>query len=217
MKIDFKDSSHGGHLGFPIGTILTILIYKSPWCFLPRPKSIGRLVQEKKRKINFQDGGHGGHLGFPIGTILAILLLIYQSPWCFLPSFESIGHLVQKKQKIDCKDCGHLGFPIRKILAVSDIQITRMLSTKFQVNWSFGSGEEAKIRFSRWRLWRPCWISDRKDFGYFWPTSHPVASYQVSSRLVFRFMRRSENHVFEIAASAAIANLCSKQFYLFLI
>ena len=25
-----------------------------------------------------------------------------------------------------------------------------MLPTKFRVNWSFGSGEEAKSRFSRW-------------------------------------------------------------------
>ena len=29
-KIDFQDGGHGGHLGFPIGTILAILIYKSP-------------------------------------------------------------------------------------------------------------------------------------------------------------------------------------------
>ena len=68
-KIDFQD---GGHLGFPIGTILAIFfIYKSPRCFLASLESIGLLVQEK-RKIDFQDGGHGGHLGFPIGTILAI-------------------------------------------------------------------------------------------------------------------------------------------------
>ena len=33
-----------------------------------------------------------------------------------------------------------------------------MLPTKFQVKWPFGSGEEAKNRFSRWR---PFWISDR--------------------------------------------------------
>ena len=32
---DFQDGRDGGHLGFPIGTILAILIYKSPRCFLP--------------------------------------------------------------------------------------------------------------------------------------------------------------------------------------
>ena len=32
------------------------------------------------------------------------------------------------------------------------------------VNWPFGSGEEAKNRFSRWR---PSWISDRHVFSFF--------------------------------------------------
>ena len=56
-KTDFQDGGHGGHLGFLIGTILAIFIYsyKSPWCFLPTIKSIGLLVQKKKRKIEFQD------------------------------------------------------------------------------------------------------------------------------------------------------------------
>ena len=35
-----------------------------------------------------------------------------------------------------------------------------MLPRKFGVNWPFGSGEEAKNRFSRWRPWRLSWISD---------------------------------------------------------
>ena len=39
-----------------------------------------------------------------------------------------------------------------------------MLPSKFGVNWPFCSGEEAKNRFSR--LW-PSWISDRKDFIFF--------------------------------------------------
>ena len=67
--------------------------------------------------------------------------------------FDSIGLLVQeKKQKIDFQDghhgC-HLGLPIRTILALFDLQVTPMLPTKFQVNWLFGSGGEAKNRFSR--------------------------------------------------------------------
>ena len=36
-----------------------------------------------------------------------------------------------------------------------------MLPTKFQVNWPFGSGEEATNRFSRRPPWQPSWISDR--------------------------------------------------------
>ena len=42
-----------------------------------------------------------------------------------------------------------------------------MLPTKFRVNWPFGSGEEAKNRFSRWLPWRPSWFYDRYDFSYF--------------------------------------------------
>ena len=53
------------------------------------------------------------------------------------------------------------------ILAIFDLQVIPMLPTKFQVNWLFGSGEEAKNRFSRWRPWRPSWISDRNDLIIF--------------------------------------------------
>ena len=132
-------------------------------------ESIGLSVQEKKQKIDFQDGGHGGHLRFAIGTILATFDL--QVTRCFLASLESIGLSVQeKKRKIDFQDGGHgghLGFPIGRILAIFDLQVTLMLPSKFGVNWPFGSGEEAKNRFSRWRSWRPSWISDRQDFSYF--------------------------------------------------
>ena len=99
----------------------------------------------------------------------------------------SNGFSVQKKKrKIDFQDGGHgghLGFPIGTILAIFDLQVTLMVPSKFWVNWPFGSGEEEKNRFSRWRPWRPSWISDRNDFSYFWSTSHPDASYQVSSQL----------------------------------
>ena len=76
--------------------------------------SIGLKAQEKKRKIYFQDSSYGGHLGFPIGTILAILFYL---------------------------------------------QVTPMLPTKFQVNWPFHSGEEAKNKFSGWR-------PSRKSIGF---------------------------------------------------
>ena len=66
------------------------------------------------------------------------------------------------------------------ILAIFDLQVTLMLPSKFVVNWPFGSGEEVKNRFSRWR---PSWIYDRNNFSYFCSTSHPDASYQVSSQL----------------------------------
>ena len=71
------------------------------------------------------------------------------------------------------------GCQLGTILAIFDLRVTPMLPIKFQVNWPFGSGEEAKNRFSRWLPWRPSWISDWHDFSYFWSTSHPNVSYQV--------------------------------------
>ena len=64
-----------------------------------------------------------------------------------------------------------------------------MLSVKFQDNWPFIS-EEAKSRFLRCRQWRPSWISHRGNISTFLSTSHPDASGQVSSQLVFRFRKR---------------------------
>ena len=143
------------------------MIYKSPKCFLASLESIGLTVQEKKQIIDFQDGCHGGHLGFPIGTILAIFDL-QVTP--ILPTMFGVNWVQEKKRKIDLQDGGHgghLGFPISTILAIFDLQVTPMLPSKFEVNLLLGSGEEAKNRFSRWRPWRPSWISDRHDFSYF--------------------------------------------------
>ena len=84
-----------------------------------------------------------------------------------------------------------LGFTISTIVAISDLRVTPMLPTKFLVNWPFGSGEEAKNRFSRRLSWRPSWISDWHDFSYFLSTSHPNVSYQVWSQLAFLCRRRS--------------------------
>ena len=68
-----------------------------------------------------------------------------------------------------------------------------MLPTKFRVNWSFSSEEEAKNRFSRWLPWRPTWISNRDDFSYFLSISHPNASYQVWSQLAFGLGGEAKN------------------------
>ena len=178
-KIDFQDGCHGGHLGFPIDMILAIFdLQVTP--MLPSKFgvnwSFGSGEEAKNRFSRWRPSW------IPIGTILAIFDL--QVTPMLLPSLESIGLPVQeKKRKVDFQDgChgGHLGFPIGTILAIFDLQVTAMLPSKFGVNWPFGSGEEAKSRFSRWR---PSWISDRHDFSYFWCTSHHDASYQVSSQL----------------------------------
>ena len=42
-----------------------------------------------------------------------------------------------------------------------------MLPTKFRVNFSFASGEEAKNRLSRWSPWQPSWMSNRTILAIF--------------------------------------------------
>ena len=75
-KIDFQDGSHGGHLGFPIGTILAIFWSTShPDASNQVSSQMAFWFRRSERKIDFQEGSHGGHLGFPIGTPLAIFNL----------------------------------------------------------------------------------------------------------------------------------------------
>ena len=82
--------------------------------------------------------------------------------------FQSIGLSVQeKKRKIDFQDGRHLEFLVRMILAIFYLQVIPMLPTNFQVYWPFGSGEEAKNRFSRWPTWQQFWISHKNDFSCF--------------------------------------------------
>ena len=91
-------------------------------------------------------------------------------------SYHVWSQLAFRFRRTDFQDGGHLGFPIGIILAIFYLQVTQMLPTKFRVNWPYGSGKEAKNRFSRWLPWRPSWISNRHDFRYFLSTSHPDAS-----------------------------------------
>ena len=128
--------------------------------------------------------------------------LIYKSPRYFLSNYKPMDLFIQKtKFKIDFQD-GNCGG--HELLAIFDLQVTSMILTRFQVNWPFGSGEEGENRFSRWPPWPLSWISDWKDFIYliiyffFQSTSHPYASYQVSSQLAFRFRRKSEKQIFKM-------------------
>ena len=71
-KIDFQDGGNGGHLGYPIGTILAIFDLQVT-LMLPSNFEVNwPFGSGEEAKIDFQDGGHGSHLGFPIGAILAI-------------------------------------------------------------------------------------------------------------------------------------------------
>ena len=114
--------------------------YKAPWCSYQVSNQLAfQCRRRSKQKI------------FKMVAIAAILdslkerlqpLLIYKSQRCFLPGFKPIGILVQQeKRKIDFQDGhhgSHLGFQTwTTILASFDLQVTSMLSTKFQVAFWF--------------------------------------------------------------------------------
>ena len=71
-KINFQDGFHGGHLGFPIGTILAIFDLRHPNASFQVSSQLAFVFRKRSEKKHFQDGHHGGHLGYPIGRILAI-------------------------------------------------------------------------------------------------------------------------------------------------
>ena len=120
-------------------------------------------------------------------TILALSSAVVYTRHLFSPREGLCSGNCLYLYKQEGQDGGHLVFPIGTTFAIFDLQVLMILN-KFQVNWPFSSEEEVKKRFSRW----PSWISDRNYFNYFCSTSHPYASYQVSSQLAFRFRRRSE-------------------------
>ena len=163
-------------LDFHSERFMLLFIYKSPRFFLPSFMSIVLSVQ--KWKIDFQDGGH---LGFPIRTTLAIydlqvtpmLPTKFQVSWP--PGSAEAKHWFSRWPP----------FSIGMIWTIFDLQVTQMLPTKFQVNWPFSSGEEVKNRFSRWPPWQSSRICEQNNCSYFWSTSHPCASYQVSCQLAF--------------------------------
>ena len=70
LKIDFQDGDHGGHLGFPIGTILATFDLQVTPMLLTMFRINWRFgLEEAKKRF------YGGHLGFRIGKMLAIFYL----------------------------------------------------------------------------------------------------------------------------------------------
>ena len=61
-----------------------------------------------------------------------------------------------------CRHGSHLGFQIENVYLFFIYKSFPMLLIKFQVNWSFDSGEEVKTKFLRWPR-----TSDRNDYSFF--------------------------------------------------
>ena len=157
FKTDFQDGGYGGHLWFPIWTLLATFNLQVTSIF-PSQFWVSWPFCSEEFKTDFQNGSHGNHLGFPIKKILAIVDLqvtLYLLYW-------------QEKFKQDFEDRGqggHLGLPLKTIIATFDLQVTLIFPTKF---WPFRSEGEFRNRFSRWLPWRLSWISSRDYFSYFW-------------------------------------------------
>ena len=105
VKYMFKMAA-GGHLGFPIGTTLTICgLQNTPI----RTTKHGGICSFKSGGVQNRFLSRGGHLGFLIGTILAIQSFYLQvTPTPIFPTkFGVDGLSVQKdKLKIDFKLAG---------------------------------------------------------------------------------------------------------------
>ena len=76
-----------------------------------------------------------------------------------------------------------------------------MFPTKFQVKWPFGSGEESKNIFSRWR---PSWILDRNYFGFFYLQVTLMFSTKFLVNWPLGSGEEAKNRFFKIATTAAI-------------
>ena len=98
---------------------------------------------------------------------------------CFLPSFKSICLLVQEKRKERFSRWGHLGFLIGTILAIFIYQSPRCFLPSFGSVGLLFQEKKRKIDLAF-------------PIGTILATSHPDASYQVSSQLAFWFRRSSE-------------------------
>ena len=105
-KIDFQDGRCGGHLGFPIGTILVIfdqevILLLQCKFQLKSPKGLGGEVKK---------GSYCGHFGFPISIILANFYL-----YVSLLLYRKFQLNLLKMSKTDFHDGGrdgYLRFPI---------------------------------------------------------------------------------------------------------
>ena len=73
-KNDFQDGGCGGHFGFPVNTILTILYLVVGLLLhhkfrLNSQNGLRGDVENRFSKIDLQEGGYGGHFGFSISRI----------------------------------------------------------------------------------------------------------------------------------------------------
>ena len=112
--------------------------------------------------------------------------------------------------------------------AILNLYIAPKPPIKFQLDPTYGMGEDVFWRFSRWPIWWPSWILEKNDFSNSNSPCGPNASHQVwaQSDLGFRspilnlyvapsdlwFWRRCCLKNFNMAAVAAKLNIRMEQF-----
>ena len=102
-------------------------------------------------------------------------------------AFIHVNSSVAGKYNKHKQDCSHLRFPIRMILATVDLQVTSILPMNFE---SIALSVQEKKIFkmdAMAAIWD--FLSQRFELFFFLSTSHPDASYPVSSQLTFQFRR----------------------------
>ena len=105
--------------------------------------------------------------------------------------FIHVNSSVAGKHNKHKQDGSHLEFPIRMILATVDLQVTLILPMNFESIALSVQGKSSKQIFKMDAM-AAIWDFPSQRFELFLCTSHPNASYQVSSQLAFQFRRRRE-------------------------
>ena len=99
----------------------------------------------------------------------------------------------------DGRHGGHLGYLNGRILAILNLCVTVMLSIKFWLNPAYGLGD-VLWRISRWRPWRPSWISERYKFSNSESLCCSNASHQVLAQSHLQFGRKCRLKYFTMTA-----------------
>ena len=130
---------------------------------------------------------------------------------CLQSSFDSIRPMVWEEKSFEELQDGHLAYLNGRILAILNLCVTVMLPIKFWLNPTYGLGGDVIWRISRWRPWRPPWISERYCFSNSESLCCSNASHQVLAQSHLRFGRRCHLKYFKMAAMAAILDIWTER------
>ena len=124
--------------------------------------------------------------------------------WTRGPRWPCIAHLITRQI------LSQLAFRF-KMMAILDFQSEWFFDLQVTLIWSYQSVGllVQDNKSSKWLQGRPPWISNQNDFSYFWSTSYPESSYQVSSQLALVFSRSSKQ-IFKLATVVAILDFLSE-------